>query len=49
MAVQELSRRKLRTIYSEAPFADKREPDADGEQSDGYLVSIDLLGDSDLE
>ena len=36
--VQELSRRKLRTVYSEAPFEDKREPDADCEQSDRCLT-----------
>ena len=30
-------------------LTNKREPDADCEQSDRFLVSIDLLGDSDLE
>ena len=33
-----MSRRKLRTVYSEAPFEDKREPDADCEQSDRCLT-----------
>ena len=32
---------KLSKVYSEAPFEDKREPDADCEQSDGYMFDID--------
>ena len=33
-----MSRCKLRTVYSEAPFEDKREPDADCEQSERCLT-----------
>ena len=33
-----MSRCKLRTVYSEAPFEDKREPEADCEQSERCLT-----------
>ena len=45
--VQELSRCKLRTVYSEAPFEDKREPDADCEQSERCLNDLSQIWKQD--